>query len=262
MSEELLRLSGVGINVGGHQLVRDVTISVSLGEQVALVGPNGAGKTTLLRAIAGLQRGYSGSISLSGHEVSGLCSRDLSQRVAFVPQRLGELPRFTVSEFIGLSGSARREQVSRLIECLMHKHLPDLSAGELQRVLLAGALAQGAELLLLDEPTSNLDPLGQAEVEGLLQELNFSCVVKENGSAAPQRGLSVITVTHDISLAVRVSTRVIMMRGGTITWAGGSSDPDLLGGLEESYGSRFARFEDPQGGAPFIIAQPSSEGSR
>ena len=262
MIEELLRLSSVGVNIAGHQLVRDVNLSVAVGEQLALVGPNGAGKTTILRAIAGLQRGYSGSVVLSGQEVSVLSAKAISKQVAFVPQRLGDLPRFTVREFINLSGSARREQAVRLVSHLINKYLPDLSAGELQRVLLAGALAQGAKLLLLDEPTSNLDPLGQAEVEGLLRELNRSLGSEQYQEAETHSGISIITVTHDISLAVRFSTRLIMMSSGTITWSGSSSDPDLLGGLEESYGSRFAKFDNPEGGAPFIVAQPSAEVAR
>jgi iron complex transport system ATP-binding protein len=238
-----LVLSNLCVEIPGCSLISGIQLSVAAGERLAILGPNGAGKTTLLRAVAGLRRAYSGSIVLNGREVRELSCDEISRSVALVPQRLDNLPRFTVRDFIELSGTARREYVNRLVGHLHQRHLPDLSGGELQRVLLAGALAQGAQVLLLDEPTSNLDPTGRSDVVALLDELRN------------EKDLAIIMVTHDVSLALRCTSRLVVMHRGELCWVVDCFDPSLVEQLERSYNCRFVRVEGEDGKSPFIIAR-------
>lgn len=209
---------------------------------MSVVGPNGAGKTTLLKVIAGLAKRYSGSVLVDQREVRNEGPQWLSRTVGFVPQRLEHLPCFTVREFLELSGDARKEPVARLTDHLRTRRLPELSGGELQRVLLAGALAQGVRLLLLDEPTSNLDPTGRAEVEMLLSELK-------------REDVTLLMVTHDISLALRCSERLMIMSHGAISWSGRGDDDAVVSELEKVYQCRFVRVEHEDLHSSILVAQ-------
>ncbi len=242
MASELLLIRNLDLSVGVHQLLRSVSLELRAGESLSVVGPNGAGKTTLLRVIAGLAKRYSGSVLVDRREVRNESAEWLSRTIGFVPQRLEHLPCFTVREFLELSGDARKESVARLTDHLRAKHLPELSAGELQRVLLAGALAQGVRLLLLDEPTSNLDPTGRAEVEMLLEELR-------------QADVTLLMVTHDISMAIRCSTRLMIMSHGGISWSGRGDDDGVVPELEKAYQCRFVRVEHEDLDGSILVAR-------
>ena len=147
----ILEAIGLSLSHKGASLLRDVNFSLQSGECLAVVGPNGAGKSTLLKLIAGLLRPSAGSVKLEGIEASSLLPRDRSRAVGLVPQRLQHLPPFTVREFLELSGLERGEESLSLVRHLEERLLTQLSGGELQRALIAGAVAQGATLLLLDE---------------------------------------------------------------------------------------------------------------
>ncbi len=242
MTSELLVIRNLGLAEGAHQLLRSISLELEVGEPLSVVGPNGAGKTTLLKVIAGLSKRYSGSVLVEQREVRKEGSEWLSRTVGLVPQRLEHLPYFTVREFLELSGGFRTQAVARLTEHLTTRCLPELSGGELQRVLLAGALAQGVRLLLLDEPTSNLDPTGQAEVEKVLDELR-------------REDVTLMMVTHDVSLAVRCSTRLMIMSGGAISWSGRSDDDELVPELEKAYQCRFVRVEHKDLESSILVAQ-------
>jgi iron complex transport system ATP-binding protein len=226
------------------QLLRQVSLSLRLGECLALLGPNGAGKSSLLRVIAGLLPYYAGSIKVGSHEVSTLSAARLASAVSLLPQRLTHLPRFSVREFIALSGNARTTQVESLTAHLATRFLPDLSAGELQRVLLAGALAQGAQILMLDEPTSNLDPVGRAQVQELLSTLKH------------QADVAVLLVTHDSALATRCCDRLMLLKDGGCHWSGSPTDPALLAALSEVYAAPFLQVTLP----PTAGASPDQAG--
>ncbi|MCC6149812.1 MAG: metal ABC transporter ATP-binding protein [Planctomycetes bacterium] len=200
MSEPVLSLEGVSVEIGGRKLVENVSFTLGAGELVALIGPNGAGKTTLLRAILGELR-FSGHIHLHG-------------KIGYVPQRLAfdrSLP-MTVLEFLALSVQRRplalgvaarvRQSVGAMLErvggaSLLHKPLGGLSGGELQRVLLASALERKPALLLLDEPAAGVDIEGEAAFnELILRE------VREHQCAA-------ILVSHDLSVVADMTDRVL-----------------------------------------------------
>jgi iron complex transport system ATP-binding protein len=214
-----LELHDVAVQLGRAEIVRGVSASVQRGEWVALIGPNGAGKTTMLRAVAGLIP-FDGAIAVDGMPVSASTRRELARRIALVPQ-IPHIPEeLTVAEYVLLGrtpyipylamegGSDRRaaaEALERLgLRPFAERRLGSLSGGELQRVVLARALAQEAPLLLLDEPTSALDLGRQQQVLELVDEL------RRDG------GLTVLSTMHDLSLAGQYADRLLLLDAGRI----------------------------------------------
>jgi ABC-type multidrug transport system ATPase subunit len=242
----LIDLKSLSLTLHQRALLCDVNLSLPLSESLALVGPNGAGKTSLLRVLCGLYRQYSGSAKILNHEVNSQSIEDLSKLVSLVPQRMEFLPAFTVSEYMELSAQAHSkhliDRISHLISDLAKKLLPELSGGELQRVIIAGAVAQGVKLLLLDEPTSNLDPQGRNDVEHAL----LSC--------RKDLGVSYLLVTHDISFALRCCDNIAVLSNGRLQWCGcGSDDLRVLSELESAYGCGFVRMHHEKLGHSGVV---------
>src|SRR5580698_6283652 len=190
----LLRLSGVHFDYQGNSVLRQTTFDLEEGSCSALIGTNGVGKTTLLRIAAGSLRPASGEVILGGRPIKTLPLKEIARTVALVPQQL-ELPfEFTVQQvveqgrtpYIGMlrgPGRSDRLAVDRAIDLadvsnLRHRIFNELSGGERQRVKIALGLAQQPRLLLLDEPTQNLDIGRQVELHDLhLVDKNFSTVL-------------------------------------------------------------------------------------
>lgn len=192
----------------------------------AIVGPNGAGKSTLLRALAGLLRPRSGSVTLDGADIGALSRREIARRIAVVPQALETLFPFTVREVVSLGRTARagffglsradvvaveRALAALELDPLASRRTDALSGGERQRAVLAMALAQEGEVLLLDEPTVHLDPAHQRATLALVRGL------------ARTRGLAVAAVLHDLNLAA-LCDRVVVFASGRIARAGAPGD--------------------------------------
>ena len=230
-SQPLLSVQSLSFSLHNRPMVSNVSWTMNAGDCVSVVGPNGAGKTTLIRILCGLYRGYSGSVTLMGREVRDEPVEKLAKIVSLVPQRMEFLPCFTVSEFLELSGPKRGPSVECLIGDLGDRLLPELSGGELQRVIIAGAVAQGAKLLLLDEPSSNLDPKGRSHVEQVLK------------ICRDEMGISYVLVTHDISLALRCCSRMLVMLNGESYWEGSTSESAVVSHLERAYGCGFVKLQ-------------------
>ncbi len=198
----------------------NVSFTVLRGESVAIIGPNGVGKSTILRCIAGLLSPVSGFVEVSGRRLNSFTSKEFARHLAFLPQSTTAVPTLRVREVV-MTGrypyftlfdpaSARdREAVISSMELTGTTHLADrrfdeLSGGERQRVLLAGAIAQDAPILLLDEPFTFLDPAGQAEFSSIISRLRAD------------RGVTVITVTHDLARAAADGCRIIGLAEGSL----------------------------------------------
>jgi ABC-type cobalamin/Fe3+-siderophores transport system ATPase subunit len=151
------------------------------------------------------------------------------------------LPGFTVNEFIELSGPKNSHLAADLVGDLGARLLPELSGGELQRVIIAGAIAQGVRVLLLDEPTSNLDPNGRSQVEQMLR------------NCRDQLGISYILVTHDISLALRCCSRMLVMANGASYWQGSTTEESVVDHLEKAYQCGFVRLEHASVGGSVVV---------
>ncbi len=208
--------------------IRDVHLAVHRGELVAIVGPNGSGKTTLLRLLLGTLVPDSGMVTAFGHPVSQWKRRDLARRVGVVTQ--SEEPTFplrvrqavTLGRYAHLGpfealGTADRDAVTAALTRADAIHLADrwtatLSGGEWQRVRVARALAQEPEVLVLDEPTANLDLRHEMEVFELVTDL------------VRRHGMTGLIVTHHVNLAARFVDRIVVMHEGRIVAAGQPND--------------------------------------
>ena len=234
VSADLLRLEGVGVSLGGREVLRDVSLTVHPGEFTGLIGPNGAGKTTLLRIILGLQPVTRGSVLIDG---APRPPRDAS--IGYVPQKLGIEPdtplrvRDVVS--LGLDGHkfgirlpsrARRELVDDMLTAVGARRYADarvgeLSGGEQQRVMIAHALIGRPRLLLLDEPLANLDISSEQGIVSVLARL------------ARAEGIAVLLSAHDMNPLMPVMDRIVYVAAGRV--AVGTADevvqPEVLSRL-------------------------------
>jgi iron(III) transport system ATP-binding protein len=221
MSCSMIRLEGVTKRFGETTAVEGASLCVERGEVVALLGPSGCGKTTLLRLIAGFERPDAGSVAVAEREVAraGTWVPPERRRVGMVFQDYALFPHLTVAENVGF-GLPRRARASRVAELLAVVGLDDLgrryphelSGGQQQRVALARALAPAPELVLLDEPWSNVDPFLReslrAEVTEIIRPL----------------GVTVLLVTHDREEAFSLADRIALMRDGTVVQEGTSEE--------------------------------------
>lgn len=215
MSAPLLQLRDVSFRYAGREILHDVNLSLETGSATALIGPNGIGKTTLLRLISGLLQPASGTVELGSQPLGRLSTREAARQIALVPQQL-EVPfDYTVQQiveqgrtpYLALLGGLRaadKRQVDRALDLtsttsLRHRVFNELSGGERQRVKIALGLAQQPRLLLLDEPTQNLDIGRQVELLDLLRSLR-------------EGGLTILASLHDLHLIAGNFPAVILMR--------------------------------------------------
>ena len=222
-----LEAHDVSVTYGRARVLSQVSVTVEHGEWVALIGPNGAGKTTLLRALAGVAT-FAGRILVEGRSVLSSTRRELALVMALVPQQPQTPSELTVAEYIllgrtphiGYFSSERRSDrlaaeraMARLsLRGFAERTLGSLSGGELQRVVLARALAQEAPILLLDEPTSALDLGRQQQALELIDSLRRDSE------------LTVISAMHDLSLAGQYADRLVLLKDGRVVAQGTSDD--------------------------------------
>jgi iron complex transport system ATP-binding protein len=219
----MISFDGLTVRYGSAVALDSVSAQVAEGEWLALIGPNGAGKTTLLNAIVRLLPS-AGDVIICGQRTNGLGRRQLARLIAYVPQRPLLPPDMTVSDYVLLGRTAhigylRSESSADWRACasvigrldlgpMAGRELRTMSGGELQRVVLARALAQEAPLLLLDEPTSALDLGRRMEALELIDEVRR------------ERSLTVLSAIHDLTLAGQFASRLMLLADGRIAATG------------------------------------------
>lgn len=232
-----LEVKNLYFGYGRHKVLNDITFTAGEGKLLSVLGPNGVGKSTLFRCILGLLKGYDGSIRLGDTDIRKLSAKNLAHLIAYIPQ--SHYPSFNYSVFdMVLMGTAHQlpafsspgrretEQAWKALEQLNIAGLADrgfarLSGGEQQLVLIARALAQQAKILLMDEPTSNLDYGNQLRV--LQQVKNLT-----------KEGYTILLSMHNPQHALMYSDRILALFGGGIVADGTPQevmDEDLLGRL-------------------------------
>ena len=222
-----LTVSDLGFAYDRRPILQNVNFSLGEGQLVALLGCNGAGKTTLLRCILGLGECYTGSITVDGNEVRTLRPRELSHRIAYIPQVHYPAFSYSVLEMVLMGTTHRlsavgspgaREEAAALdalralnAEALAPRDYGKLSGGEQQLVLIARALAQGTKLLLMDEPTASLDYGNQQRVLAAVRQLT-------------RKGYTVLLSTHDPQHALTYADRILALSGGVLIADGAPRD--------------------------------------
>jgi iron complex transport system ATP-binding protein len=224
----MLRAEHISFGYDDGFSLQDATVAITPGSLTGLLGPNGCGKTTLLKLLCGVLRPQSGGVQLGDRPLESMTRRELARHVAVVPQETHPAFEYSVLEMVlmgrhphlgafQLEGPADLEIAHASLEATGAVHLAarnymTLSGGEKQRVIIASALAQATELLLLDEPTASLDLGYQLEVAALLARLNR------------ERKVTMVLATHDLNLAASVCDRLVVMRGGRVLAQGATRD--------------------------------------
>ncbi|GAB4127952.1 ABC transporter ATP-binding protein [Thermopirellula anaerolimosa] len=259
----VLRVERLSLSLSGKEILRDISFALHQGEYVCLVGANGSGKTTLLRCLIGYYASYSGNVWWWGRPGRTFSQKHLARRVAYVPQGEGRSAPFTVAEFVMMSRyphwspftSPRpedRQAVARALDMTDASHLAarvvaSLSGGERQRVCLAAALAQEADVLLLDEPTTFLDYRHQEDLRRLLTRFNREC------------GVTILAVTHDLNAAVLSGKRVMALRDGATAFQGTPDELMRSDVLERIYAAKLVLTPHPTAELPMVVPSVPEE---
>jgi iron complex transport system ATP-binding protein len=252
-----LAARGLCVRLGAHTALARIDLLLHPG-WTAIVGPNGAGKSTLLRSLAGLQRADAGEVVLDGRPIDAWPARERGQRIAWLAQQaeasgelsvrdvvqLGRLPHLGLFAAPGAADERIVDAAMAATECSAwaSRRLHALSGGERQRVLLARALAVQAPLLLLDEPTTHLDPPHQVALVRLLK-------------AQARSGTTVLSVLHDLPLALQADHLVVMQQGRIVA-QGRRDDPALHAALVDVFGGalRITRIDGQWHAVPHLGA--------
>lgn len=259
----MIRLENVSSGYGKSTILRDVSLHVRDGEMVGVLGPNGGGKSTLLKTISGVLPTTGGRISIAGEALEDLALKERARRMAAVPQQmdvphdLRVLPlvlmgRYPYISFLGGYGAEDEQAAFEAMretrtETFAQRRLGELSGGELQRAVIARALAQQAQVLLLDEAASGLDIARKVEIYDLLKERN-------------RKGATVLSVIHDLNLAALYCERLVFVKQGRITLDGPTRDVFTANNLSEIYETRIIVAPHPETGAPQSHMAPAFGG--
>jgi len=222
-----LTVDHLSFSYGSRRVLSDVSFSVHKGEFLSVLGPNGVGKSTLFRCILGMLSACSGTITLGGDDLRALSRRELSRRIAYIPQVCQPTFGYTVLDTVLMGTNAQfsalcqpgKKQIRAAMDALIRvgagqlaqRDFSRLSGGEQQLVLVARALAQQAEILVMDEPTSALDYGNQLHVLHLVRAL-------------AQEGYAVLLSTHNPQHALSYATHVLALCGGSVAAFGAVDD--------------------------------------
>ena len=247
-------------------VVRDLDLRVPTGQVTVVVGANACGKSTLLRGLARLLRPASGAVLLDGQEVHRMSTRQVARTLGLLPQDPTAPEGVTVADLVGrgrhphhgLLGRWGAEDERAVTEALVltdtlalaDRVVDELSGGQRQRVWIAMALAQGTDLLLLDEPTTFLDLAHQVEMLDLLADLNA------------RRGTTIVMVLHDLNLAARYADHLVAMRAGRVVAEGTPADVVTEDVVRDVFGLDNRVVDDPVTGTPLVVPVGRARASR
>lgn len=251
-----LAARGVTVGYGARTVIDDLDVAIPPGVITTIIGPNGCGKSTLLRTLSRLLKPSSGTVVLDGDDIARLRTRDVARKLGLLPQAPVAPEGLTVADLVARGrhphqswlrqwSSDDADVVARALAMTGVSDLADrpvdaLSGGQRQRVWISMTLAQGTDLLLLDEPTTYLDLAHAMDVLDLVDDLHES-------------GCTVVMVLHDLNLAARYSDNLVVMRAGSILAQGHPRDVLTAELLHEAFGLHAKIIDDPVGDRPLIV---------
>lgn len=252
-----LEASSLCVGYGERLVVDSLDLSIFGGTVTAVIGPNGCGKSTLLKALGRLLPARSGVVLLDGKQIDRMATRDVARVLGMLPQAPSAPEGLTVADLVARGRHPHQawyrqwsaDDVAAVdaalamtgISDLAERAVDELSGGQRQRAWISMALAQGTDLLLLDEPTTYLDLAHQIDVLDLVQELHASL------------GRTVVMVLHDLNLAARYADNIVAMRDGRIVAQGSPGEVLTEAMLSEVFGLDARVVEDPVSGTPLVV---------
>ncbi|MGX1480090.1 UNVERIFIED_CONTAM: iron complex transport system ATP-binding protein [Streptomyces canus] len=251
-----LAARGVTVGYGGRMVIDGLDVAIPPGVITTIIGPNGCGKSTLLRTLSRLLKPTRGTVVLDGDDIVKLRTRDVAKKLGLLPQAPVAPEGLTVSDLVARgrhphqswlrqwssddAAVVERALAMTGVSDLADRPVDSLSGGQRQRVWISMTLAQGTDLLLLDEPTTYLDLAHAIDVLDLVDDLHES-------------GCTVVMVLHDLNLATRYSDNLVVMREGAILAQGHPRDVITAELLHEAFGLRAKVIDDPVGDRPLIV---------
>ncbi|MGV9909478.1 ABC transporter ATP-binding protein [Streptomyces tendae] len=251
-----LAARGVTVGYGARPVIDGLDVAIPPGVITTIIGPNGCGKSTLLRTLSRLLRPTGGTVVLDGEDIAALKTREVAKKLGLLPQAPVAPEGLTVSDLVARgrhphqswlrqwssddADVVRRALAMTGVSDLADRPVDSLSGGQRQRVWISMTLAQGTDLLLLDEPTTYLDLAHAVDVLDLVDDLHES-------------GRTVVMVLHDLNLATRYSDNLVVMREGAILAQGHPRDVITAELLHEAFGLRAKVIDDPVGNRPLIV---------
>lgn len=219
----MIEIENISFAYNGIPVLKDISNRIHAGEFIGIIGPNGSGKTTLIRCLNSILKPSHGKVFIEGEDVSKLSANAIARKIAYVPQILNNVFPATVFDTVlmgrkpHLGWAPSKKDFDITSEIIVKLDLNDialkdinkLSGGQRQRVFIGRALAQEPRIILLDEPTANLDLHHQHEVLSLLHDLS-------------NKGITIIVAIHDLNLAIQYCTRFLLLNSGKLEANGGS----------------------------------------
>ncbi|MCW4354483.1 ABC transporter ATP-binding protein [Hoyosella sp. YIM 151337] len=252
-----LRADNVTLSYGDRIVIEDLSLDIPTGGITTIIGPNGCGKSTLLRALGRLLKPRAGTVTLDGKLITSMRTKEVARVLGMLPQAPIAPEGLTVADLVSRGrhphqswvrqwSSDDEKEVSAALELtgisdLADRPINELSGGQRQRVWISMALAQGTDILLLDEPTTYLDLSHAIDVLDLIDQLHDGM------------GRTVVMVLHDLNLAVRYSDHLVVMKDGRIIAQGRPRDVITAQLLATAFGLRATVIDDPASDAPLIV---------
>lgn len=255
----MIKIEGIKFSYGNKEILKNINLEIKKGKMIGILGPNGCGKSTLLKNILGYLKPSSGNIFINNKKTDSISSKELAKLVSLVPQKSSLMSPMTVEDFVLMgrlphltsSWSGYREEDFKIVKDKLNflelnkfekRVALSLSGGEFQRVLLARALVQDTELLLLDEPTSALDLNHAVEI------LNSVKMLVSN------HGITGVAVLHDLNLASMFCDEIVMMKDGEVHYQGTPQEVIKEEILKEIYNLK-SRVFCGENNIPYVIPQ-------
>lgn len=261
--EIILKVHDVECRYGARSILKRINLDIPRGSFLGIIGPNAAGKSTLLKTLVATLKPVCGVVYFGGEDMQKISRRELARELAVVPQESSFSFPFSVHDVVLMGRNPHQGRLSRATgrdlavvrsameatDCwhLRDRNILELSGGERQRVVLARALAQEPDVILLDEPIAHLDLSAQLEILDVLKEMNR------------RKGLTVISIFHDLNLAAQYSDRLILLHRGEIYAAGAPEDVLTTENIREVYGAEVLVVKHPLAGTPQVIPLPRLE---
>jgi len=261
----LIELKDVSLGYDHRAVLSSINLRAVPGEMLGLIGPNASGKSTLIKGINRLVNLFTGHIFVAGQDINNIKRKDLARLIATVPQNpvlpaaftafevvlMGRTPHLQFLRYEGERDMAIAWQAMEATQTqLLAEHrVGELSGGERQRLFIARALTQQPKVILLDEPTANLDINHQVEILNLVKSL---CL---------EQGLTVIAALHDLNLAAQYCDWLVMLNGGTVYAEGTPQEVLTAQNIKKAYGAEVCVYPHPINGLPatLIIAGEGKE---